>query len=167
MKRNKLIEEHYKLNYPILIKKVAWRVPNKSVALAEEVVQEAYARAVKYFPTFEPKINTFEKWFNAILRNATKDCHASESGGGTSKEYDENTEDIRISRADQRKLHYMKLEIYQIQKLSPRDYQVLSMFFLNSFTSKDISVYMGMSHTNVRQIIFKFKAKINEENIIP
>lgn len=167
VKRNKLIEEHYKLNYTTLIKKLTYRVPNKSVALAEEVVQEAYARAVKYFPAFEPKINTFEKWFNAILRNATKDCHASESGGGTSKEYDENTEDIRISRDDHKKIHYMKLEIYQIQKTSQRDYQVLSMFFMNGFTSKDISVYMGMTHSNVRQIIFKFKAKINEEDIIP
>lgn len=167
MKRNKLIEEHYKLHYNVLVKRYRRRVPNQSVALAEEVVQEAYARALKYFSAFEPKLNTFEKWFNAILRNATNDCRTSESGNGTTKELDENTEDIRASKNDYKNLHSMLIEIYQIQKTSPRDYQVLSMFYVNGFTSKDISVYMGMSHSNVRQLIHKFKARINNEDTIP
>lgn len=167
MKRNKLIEEHYKLHYNTLVKRYTRRVPNHSVALAEEVVQEAYARAVKYFATFEPKINTFEKWFNAILRNSTNDCRTAESGNGATKEYDDQVEDVRASKSDYKNLHTMLLEIYRIQETSVRDYNVLSMFFVYGFTSKDISVYMGMSHTNVRQVIFKFKGRINEEDTIP
>ncbi len=162
MNRNELIEEHYRLNYNRLVKIVSRRVPNKSLALAEEVVQEAYARALKYYSTFEPKINTFDKWFGGILRNATNDCRTTEGSGGTMKEYDENTEDVRVSKDDYKHLHHILLEIHAIQKYSNRDYNILTMFYVHGFTSKDISVYQNMSHNNVRQIIYKFKNKINE-----
>ena len=158
--KQKLIEEHYLLNYNTLVKKITRRVPNQSVALAEEVVQEAYARALKYQATFEPKINTFEKWFNGILRNATNDCKSAE--GGNNKEYDENVEDIRTNKDEHKHLRHILMELYRVQKSSQRDYLLLSMFYVHGFTSKDIAIHMGMTHTNVRQIIFKFRNKLNE-----
>jgi RNA polymerase sigma factor (sigma-70 family) len=162
MDRNELIEEHYRLNYTRLVKTVTRRVPNKSVALAEEVVQEAYTRALKYYATYEPEINTFDKWFGGILRNATNDCRTTEGSRGTIKEYDENTEDIRVSRDEYKHLHHIMMEIHAIQKYSNRDYTILMMFYVHGFTSRDISIYLNVTHSNVRQIIYKFKNKVNE-----
>ena len=72
--RNSLITKHYIENYKRLVKRSMWRVPNKSLALAEECVQEAYARALKYYSTFNPKQDLFNNWFEGILRNAINDC---------------------------------------------------------------------------------------------
>lgn len=160
-KKNEIITNHYKSNYNKLVKRTQYRVPHKSVALAEEVVQEAYRRALDYFKTFNPKINKFDVWFNTILRNATNDCRTSETDGGVTRELEENTEDIRATKGDEHPT--LMLEIVDVKR-SKRDRQILFLFYINGLTSKDISEFMGMKHTNVRQIIYKFKNVLNEDS---
>lgn len=160
MIRNNTIDEHYRRNYGQLVKRIVRRVPNQSSALAEEVVQEAYARALKYFPAFDEKVSSFENWFSKILKNSINDCRGAESGN--SKEYDDNVEDIRQFKDEYKNITHILAEIIHVGSYSARDYNIIKMFFLFGFTSKDIAIYLGITHTNVRQVIFKFRNRMNE-----
>lgn len=158
-KRNDLITQHYLENYIRLVKTAVRRVPNNSQALAEEVVQEAYARAVKYFRAYNENIE-FDKWFNGIFRNAVNDCRTAESEHGCTFEYDDNVENIlSLEQTLQGELWDATMKmIYKLD--NERDKEILSMCYMYGFTSKDIAEYVGMKHSTVRQIITRFKAKL-------
>ena len=88
--RNDVIENHFRKNYKKQVGYITNRVPHKSHALAEEVVQEAYCRALKYFKGFDPTRSNFSTWFNRILNNACSACLQEE--GGHPQEYIEDYE---------------------------------------------------------------------------
>jgi RNA polymerase sigma factor (sigma-70 family) len=157
-KPNDIITEHYLTNYERLVKRSTNRVPNKSVALAEECVQEAYTRALKYFNTFNPKKDKFEKWFEGILRNAINDCRNVEKDRGVSKELaDEDGVELIPSRKE-------KIGAIFILAKMKKDinHRVLSLFLLYGYKTKDIAEYTGVSHTSVRQIIHRWRANMYE-----
>jgi len=154
--KEEVIAKHYLANYDVLVKRITRRVPNQSIALAEEVVQEAYTRALKYFRAYRKNEN-FEKWFSTILRNATNDCRAAE--GGNNKEYD-NEEVVTPHFSYYEANEFLR----DMNKYSKRDSEVLMMFHIHGFTSKDVAIYTGLSHTNVRQIIYKFSNRNETPN---
>lgn len=157
-KRNELINEHYRLNYTKLVKKTQRRVPYQSITLAEEVVQEAYSRAIKYFRTFNPVINNFDIWFSRILRNATNDCRTRESDHGLNKEYDSNTEDIRVNKIERENIALIKQEINSNQNHK----EILMNFFIYSLNSKEVSELLGIKDGTIRQVVSRFRKRINE-----
>ena len=59
-KRNDVINDHFRSNYTKLVKRMRGRVPGNSTALAEEVVQETYARAMKYYRTYDSEMSKFD-----------------------------------------------------------------------------------------------------------
>lgn len=58
--------------------KVMSRILGGDVTLAEDVVQEAFTRAVKYILLFDEEKGLMETWFNAILFNALRDIQKQE-----------------------------------------------------------------------------------------
>lgn len=156
MKRDKLITEHYLLHYERLVKRTIWRVPNKSKAIAEECVQEAYARALKYFSTFDERKDLFERWFEGILRNAIHDCRDIEKDRGVSKEL---SDEDGVELVPYRKERLTAIAVIRGMK-EDNNRLVLSMFLLYGFKTKDIAEYTGMTHTNVRQIIYKYRNNV-------
>jgi len=154
--RNKLITEHYLLHYERLVKRTIWRVPNKSKAIAEECVQEAYARALKYFSTFDERKDLFERWFEGILRNAIHDCRDIEKDRGVSKEL---SDEDGVELVPYRKERLTAIAVIRGMK-EDNNRLVLSMFLLYGFKTKDIAEYTGMTHTNVRQIIYKYRNNV-------
>lgn len=58
-----LIEQHYRNNFD---KIVATFTPRYGAHNAEDIVQEAYARACQYFYSYNPDTE-FENWFSRIL----------------------------------------------------------------------------------------------------
>lgn len=155
---NELIEQHYVANYERLVKRSTYRVPHRSKALAEECVQEAYLRAIKYFPTFDEKRDSFEKWFEGILRNAVNDCRTIEKDRGVTYELiDEDGVDLTPSKREK----YTAIGL--IKSIKDSKYKmVLSLFLLYGFKTVDIAEHTGITHTNVRQIIYKYRNKLSE-----
>ncbi len=159
--RNELITKHYLSHYERLVKRTIWRVPNKSKAIAEECVQEAYTRALKYFSTFDERKDLFERWFEGILRNAIHDCRDIEKDRGVSKELsDEDGAELVPYRKE-------KLTAIAVLRDMKEDNNrlVLSMFLMYGFKTKDIAEYTGLSHTNVRQIIYKYRNNVIAGNL--
>lgn len=150
--KHKLIEEHYRLNYNKLVKRTAWKVPYRAEHLAEECVQEAYTRAMKYINTFNPKHDEFNKWFNGILRNTINDCRTIEKDKGATVEIDDDCTPLTPSRQER------TIAIFQIKNLAEGNTKrILSLFLLYGFKTREISELMGIKHNSVRQIISRWR----------
>lgn len=152
------IEQHYINNYDKLVKRTTYRVPNRSKALAEECVQEAYTRAIKYYDTFDENKDSFIKWFEGILRNAVNDCRAIEKDRGVSHELND---DDGVELVPYKREKYTAFSA--IKSIKNSKYKlVLSLFLLYGYKTIEIAEYTGMSHTMVRQVIFKFRTNISD-----
>lgn len=151
--KHELIEDHYRLNYNRLIKRTVWRVPHKSQALAEECVQEAYARAMSYFNTFNPERSDFNKWFEGILRNSINDCRTMEQDRGVSTEtLQEEDQPLTPSRHERIVALYILKDMKEGSKK-----QILSLFLLYGFKTKEISEITGIKHNTVRGTIARWR----------
>jgi len=163
--RNEIIEAHFRKNYKSLVKRVINRVPNKSHALAEEVVQEAYVNALQYWKAFDPNRGEFSVWFNRILSNAANKCLNQETGM-PSLDNEEIDLEPHIINNDVDIPCDIVLKIQDgIKDQRPEIAEVLHMFFNLGMKTKDIEQCTDFTHTNVRQIIRRFRIKWDDENI--
>ena len=162
-KRNLVVEAHWKKNYKRLVKVVTRRVPNQSSAIAEEVVQEAYALSIKYYRTFDPKKSEFQTWFEKILRNAVNKCKTDETGGGSDYEIDDQEPAISISKGER---ELLQLLLQNINSTTGIERDVLVMFYFNGFKSIEIAEFLNKKHTAIRQIIFRWRSKVGLEKLV-
>ena len=163
-RRNKLIEEHYRGNYTILVKRISYRIGGDKV-LSEEVVQEAYTRATKYFPRFNPKHGTFDMWFSSILNNALNAIKNEEKQRGATHEIDaqEEWQEVpeELTVLPREKEHRFRIGLAKaINQEDERDKTILIMFFLDGFKSREVAEYLNLNHNTVRQVINRFREKL-------
>jgi RNA polymerase sigma factor (sigma-70 family) len=164
--RNETIEQHYRHHYKILVKRAAWRVPNKSVALAEEVVQEAYSRAIKYWKTFDPNKNKFGAWFNRIYNGCVADCMRAENGGLPSLNNDDEWLEPFILNDSDWVPKEMAIRIQEgIKAQRDEASEILNLFFNLGLTTPEIHEITGVNHNTIRQTIRRFRIKWEDENI--
>lgn len=167
MTRDETINGHYVRNYKRLVKTATWRAPNKSSALGEEIVQEAYARAIKYYKAFNPDVNVFDAWFSRIFRGCIADCIRSEAGHSLPSLDNEDTdlepffldEDVDIP------LDIVKKVKAGINQQRPEVAEVLTMFFLLGMRHTDIAECTNISNDYSKKIIQRFRINWADENV--
>lgn len=165
MSRNEVIEEHYRKNYKTLVNHMVNRVPNKSHALAEEVVQEAYCRALKYYDGFDPTRKPFSTWFNRILNNACSACLQEEGGNLPSLDDEEmDLEPFRIMEDVDIPFELVVMIQESMKKQKADVFEVLNMFFNLGMKTREIAECVEFNHGNIRQIIRRFRLKFDDEN---
>lgn len=149
---SQIIEKHYRENFNTLVKR--YKRSLGSEQLSEDVVQEAYARCLKYQHTWDPR-QDFAPWFSIILRNAFRDQLNSERGI-VFEEIDEF--DYRIE--DKTRINELRdaVELY-IARESLAHQPVLTLFLLGGYTGKEVSEITEYTQTNVRAIVANFKKK--------
>ena len=147
-----MLEEHYRKNQRLLAKR--YRRALGSDHLAEDVVQEAYARCLKYAHHWDSK-QDFAPWFSIILRNAFRDQLNSERGITFEElnEYDFESEDT--SRIDDLR----EALVLEIGKAKEDNQNLLTLFFLDGYTGKEISEITEHSQSKVRQTVHLFKKR--------
>ncbi len=164
------MENHYRTNYNKLVKYMRYRVGNYSSGVADEVVQEAYVRALKYFKRYNPKRAPFEKWFNSILNNVLNQVKNEERSRGVSYEMDA-VEDYQLLPVELTVLPKEKQSRFRIglsETISlekERDRVILGMFFFDGFRSREIAEFLVINHNTVRQVINRFREKLVEAPI--
>lgn len=162
MNKNEVVEGHYRQNYKRLVNHVANRVPNKSHALAEEVVQEAYRRALEYYKGYDPT-RAFSTWFNRILNNSCNACIQSEGGNLPSLDDEElDIEPFRIMEDLSIPLEIVVRVQEEMKAQPPERREVLNMFFNLGMKTREIAECVEFSHTNIRQIIRRFRIRFDE-----
>jgi len=152
MTKNEFIESYYKERYKELLKFARKRVGNYNLALAEEALQEAFYRALKYFKAYQ-KEEEFDSWFGKILVNCINDTKNMERDRGVSshKEYDNDYVTT---------IPFTKAVIDQLHKEKPRNLQILNMYFFYGYKSREVAEFMNMSHDVVRDVIRTFRKRV-------
>lgn len=153
MTKNEIVEAYYRENYTALVKIARRRVGNYSLVLAEEAVQEAFTRALKYFKTYKTT-DSFENWFKRILYNTINQLKTQEKNGGVS------TVESEEETSHQGNVAFTKSVIDLLNKASTRDQEILNNYFFYGFKTREISELMNISHDVVRDRIRTFREKV-------
>lgn len=147
------IEQFYRRTYQEHIKKVSNRVGG--VYNAEDVVQEAFARALKYWDSFDPTHKTIGSWFNTILNNAAKDFSKEERMLGMCLEFDEEVYDgVAMSQTS----HHMLRKLEKlINKKTGHTRELLYLYYLKGYKPREIQEVLGLNNMAIRIAVLRFK----------
>lgn len=151
-KRNRALEEHYRSHYKGLVKLAARRVPDNSMALAEEAVQETYVRALKFWRTFDSSRSAMSTWMANILRNVCNNIRDSEASAGVSRSLEDDDQQPEPER-DKASVELLRKYITEDMKHG----EVISLYYLHGFKSAEIAEFTGKNHAAVRKIIQRWR----------
>lgn len=156
---NATIREHYEQNFNNLVKKLSFRAGTQWDA--EDAIHDAYERALKYFPSFNPAKSAFTVWFSRILVNALKDQFSKNMGRSNDLEFDEEIADGTPCEHYPRKM-YDEI-VGRIEGRREHIAEILNLYFVNGYTARDISRMVESSHVAVSQTIFRFREELRKD----
>lgn len=132
---------------------------------AEDCVQETYERVIRYFNSFDNS-RDFNAWFDRILvRVCLKHRDGTLSAPDTVEADDTLSFEEYLSEADKPE-HYVELVEWteKISKLkervSPRDYEILSLFFVYGHLREDISNMLCVHVKTVDRVLGKYRKSL-------
>lgn len=157
----KTIEDFYRAEYRNKVGLMTARCGGNR-ADGEDVVQEAFARAVRFSSTYNPELGPFDVWFNTILYNSLRDSKRAARGGvevptdGLSVgDLFEDTEKAAFFS----KRQAIILEVGKISNEKHRD--ILLLFFEHGYTSREIEQFHpDCTQSSVTTIVNRFRKKI-------
>lgn len=150
-----LIERHYLLNRQKIVKRMYFR--SGSEAAAEDIVQTAYERAIRFQRTWSGE--HFDRWFTTILNNAMREYQNREKGYVYRDEEDEETSDAPCPHYPAR----VMAEIMQmIEERSDDHKEILTLYFHQEYSATDISQITEHSYAKTHQTIQRFRTELKE-----
>ncbi len=155
MTKNEFIETYYREKYEERLKFARKRVGDYNLALAEEALQEAFYKALKYFRAYR-KEEDFENWFGRILINCINDIKRIERERGMDQKgarYHHDDDYITV-------IPFTKEVIEQLGKENIRNQEILNMYFFYQYKSREIAEFLNISHDVVRDVIRTFRKRV-------
>lgn len=154
--KKEVLTVYYAQNFDRLVK--AWTKRAGSEMDAEDLVQEAFTRALKYLDNYDG-ISPFEGWFVTILNNCHKDLAAVNHRMGMSVELDEAEKLGLIEPEEMPTSNHRFLRVINklIEGSNRPSRDVLYLHFIRGWNSKEISKYVEMSDGAVRLCIHRFR----------
>lgn len=159
-----LIEEFYKKNFDKLVSSLTKKAGTQEGA--EDVVQEAFTRALTYKDSYNKEIAPVRVWFIGILRNAMRDyLKAERNGGGVSSvalpkdalvQFEEHMSDlVEMSQTNDDTIKRITAKI--ISKKMPEK-QVLWLYFIKNYHMRDIhNIVDGVGYRQCEYMVGCFK----------
>ena len=152
------LEKHYTQNAGRLVKKYIRIAGSKEAA--EDVVQEAYTRALKYYSSYDPSIN-FGQWFSRILKNSLHSFKNAEKGHACEELDEELVEGVEGGAYNKVLIEEIKKEISNY----PDDVkEVLRLYFVHGYSPRSIVKIVEMRYKSISQHIYKFKKDIRDKH---
>ena len=152
-----LIETHYRTNSERLVKIYTRFL--KSKERAEDVIQEAYTRALQYCDTYD-KERPLDKWFNAIIASAVRDNKRSENLKGMVDIKEAAEIPVKPAAIPTIILNQV---MRRIDTKGDEIANILRLTLLHHYRPTEISKLVNMSANNIRQIVFKFREEIRQD----
>lgn len=150
-----LINQHYIDNHQRLIKKMSFRAG--TIWSAEDVVHTAYERAIRYRRNCREGM--FGQWFSMLLNNALRDFKDLERGYIP---LDTEIEETEGSPCPSYPENIMR-EIFElIDTKSEVQIEVLTLYFKQDYSAKDIAAITKHSYAKTHQIISRFRSELKE-----
>ena len=150
-KRREVLEQYYTENFDSLVKGAGR--PFDTPQDGEDVVQEAFARALQYLPQFNPDKGNFEQWLRRIIQNTQRDFLKDKRLKGLSNSA---VEDIGVHVSLDDKLMCNELG-HKIAKKKQPARDVLKLYYFLGYQRGDISKALGMGYSAVDRTIERFK----------
>lgn len=149
------IEEHYRLSYRKLVKSMSFKA--NTIWAAEDIVQEAYARALKYNTGLTGK--ELNQWIGTILYNVFKDYLQAEGKQPQITFEEDHSEGEACPQYSKKILE----EIYElIDTKSLNAIEILTNHFRYGYKANEISQITLHSYGNCRVIIHRFHQELRE-----
>lgn len=151
------LEELYKVNYDVYVKKYGFKTG--STFDAEDIVQEAFTRALTYWNTFDSAKQELSVWFSTILHNCWRDYQRDKRDGGIVRgEIDENMEEQYSIDLTQNMHLIHKL----IESKKGDRYDAVRLHYLLGYTAKEISHITSINNHSIRTYISDFRKEVEE-----
>lgn len=147
-----MIEQYYIENRRRIVKTLYFRTGSE--ADAEDIVQEAFCRALKYAP--KARIDHFGKWFSLVLTNALRD-HMNASRGYSVEESEAEEEGVDCTGYTNRVMQEIK-DI--VSTKSEVQMEVLNLHLFEEYSAKEVSEITPYSYAQVHQIILRFRNEL-------
>lgn len=151
-----LIEQHYRERSATIAKNIAYRAGSREDA--EDIVQEAYCRALKYIHAFNPNEFEFERWFSRLFSNVWKDAISAKYQRGYPQELDETHEQFICNNFKSSAPQLMEIIYDEILATDNEDHrEVLTLYLIYGYKLNEVSEITDMRSGTVNQILFRFK----------
>ena len=128
---------------------------------AEDVLQEAFVRALTYWNTFDPENKELGAWFSTILKNSLRDFKRDEWLFGMGEEFDEELYDPQEMPVEEGELIRQIYELVDGKIESQKE--ILLLYFDKHYGLKDIHNITGQSRENVKKVVHRFKQEVKEK----
>jgi len=144
-----------------MVKKLLWKV-HQNEADAEDIVQEAYTRSIKYCNAFEQG-KDFDKWFSAILYNSFRDWKKEQFHSNDVEEFSEHHVEP-IGEPDVKK-DTLDAVIYEIPFVENEEHrEVLRLHFIQGLRLMEVVQITNLKYKTVDQIVQRFQNKMKEKH---
>jgi len=152
------LEQFFKEEYDTLVGRINFRVRNMDDA--EDIVMDAFRKAVEYWSSFDPTHKEIGAWFNTIMNNSHKTFQKEKFMKHIEMEHDidipvEDNYDVKDIAEK------IKEEFSSSDNLEIRD--ALHLFFVLGYNYKDIQTVTGISVRNARFYVDEFKKEMRDK----
>lgn len=156
---NEVIERFYVAERDNLLRRLNYGAGSPEAA--EDVLQEAFVRALIYWDTFDPENKELGAWFSTILKNALRDFKRDEWLFGMGEEFDEELYDPQEMTLKEDELIR---KIYELVdgKIEPHQ-EILLLYFDKHYSPKDIANMTPYKVKTIKQVIWRFKTEVQEK----
>jgi len=146
------IEELYALKRDELVKIYSRRAGQDDV---EDLIQEAFYRALFYADSFNPKFVSLSNWLTSILNNCLKDLQREKMDGAAMHSVDEEPSIHDRCPSD---IEVEEKILRDIEGKSGDTKQILWLYFKMGYKNEEIQRIIGGSYSNVHRAVLRFKA---------
>lgn len=153
------IESHYRDNYDRMVGFCNKFL--KSEERAEDVVQEAYTRALTYWESVPDVEDEMAPWMQTILNNCIRENWKGEKAHGMSLS-DEEAEEIPIRSSAVPAVILSQVE-KRISEQEEGLAKILRLHFIDGYTSKEIAEMVPDTANAIRVAVHRFRDMIRRE----
>ena len=152
--RDIVIEDHFRRNSSRLVKNLS--VKCKGLFNAEDSVHNAYERALRYWDSYEPDMG-FDKWFEAVLRNAVSaTMNEAIKMGGTTDQIEHYADETTARWSEKSE---QIIDMIKDKQFNERNILMLKFVHMYS-TRSEIPCLVPETEKQVRRIVEDFKAEV-------
>ena len=157
------LEQFYRDNHEKHINIIA-KIIGRDVHTAEDVVQDAYAKAFKYKDTYNPKFGKVNTWFNRILFNTLRDYQ---------RKYKQNLKVVNrfideVSEEDQLVEFHEAPPSFEecLDDMSNTKHRkIVVLHYILGYTCREVASAEQTTVQNVTTICSRFRARLREKEL--
>lgn len=120
----------------------------------EDLLQEAFYRALYYSDSYDEKLVPLETWFGGIIENCLKDLYREKRNGASMHEKLTPESAVIEPRYDD---GFMRVLRREISKKRGDTKQILYLYFMCGYKTEDVHKVVGGSEVNCWMSVSRFK----------